>query len=233
VSPSLAQEKKNRVAVATVDPSKLDLLAETAKATTLLRRSTTRKEGTNDGGNQLEGQTNSASRTSAQEAATNASEGLMYVTHAAKGRLVAMQKVAEAEATAKALAEKRQRRQNNLRTLLGKHHLETKAIKQRLAVAVKAARAKGVAPKSDVEVLRVEAELNTLLNKNVYTRLMRGDQAGGAGDGGDGDLAALLAENDAKQAAASPAEELDIDDGENGGIKSGVGGAVGGEGEGA
>jgi hypothetical protein len=189
-----------------VDPSKLDQLAETAKAVTLVRSKKGGNVGSSGGGGGGEDSENVGSTDGSGSSSSNATkargseDGLMYVTHAAKGRLLAMAKAKEAEVVAQVQADKRQRRQRNLRALLGKHHLETKAVKQRLAAAVKVARARKVVPKEDPEVQRAEAELTALLNKNVYNRLMRGgDQAAAESAAGDDDLAALLAENASKQ----------------------------------
>jgi hypothetical protein len=75
-------------------------------------------------------------------------------------------------------ASKRGKRQNYLRNLLGTHTRQVKDAKSRLASLVAAARAEGRDPKGDPEVIRMKELVTSLVNKDVYGSLMRGESKG-------------------------------------------------------
>ena len=117
----------------------------------------------------------------------------VYVTAASKGRLKLLAEQEGAKAELEAKAQRRAKKDAKLRGILMAASREAKAIKAELRGAVRAARQRKADPRADANVKRLEAALTAHLNKNVYTRLMRGDAAGGGGGDNDDDLNALLA----------------------------------------
>ena len=194
-----AQRKEGKLGLVTCDADRVVLVAKKGGPQAKLysktgeQNSKTSKELASSSSSSHYSSRWSTSRLDTLGANKRGPEKVYYVTNQSKGRLQALTTAKEAEAEAALKKKKRLMKLDKLRALLATTARATKALKAQIAAAVSAARAAKANPKEDPEVMRLEALLFDLLNKNVYTNLMRGTTAAASNSDDTMDLDAILA----------------------------------------